>query len=231
MTTLAYFSANNRRPLAAQLDELEHYAEHAHIIAVTELRQRVKLQGFMTVQRREGHAGEALFVRDTLPVADIGLVRCAQWKRGVQIRDRHFPWVDVEIPGVDLIRVVGVHMPRRQFGDQRVLGPTYARRLRRRVLDPSPHPWLAIGDWNNPDANPFGLTREYRADLRPYPRQGTRIDKALIHPELRPFVKQVRAVMRPWHAEHDQHPGIWLELGAPPQRCGSGVVPPPRFVA
>lgn len=137
-----------------------------------------------------------------------GSIQSTLDRLGQKIGWRRFVYLDCDLPGIDLTRVVDVHIAPRRMP---VLQKVYAARLRR-FLARSPYPWIVAGDWNHFLRNdPCGLRARFDVEW-----VGAGIDGYAIHPDLVQFVEDCWHVDRP--KRNDGHPFVYLKLSARPTR-------------
>lgn len=187
-TVIAGANLNFGRSRAAQLEDIAELEANADIICTQEDvtgKNRERIRVAKHVQR--DHRGSIL----------AGLSRF-----GYKIGWRHIRWVDVDLPGIDMVRVFAHHeAPRRMPLLQRANDWRLRRALRR-----SPHPWIVEADWNHfTDRDPCELHKRLHAHWF-----GHRIDGFAVHPELVEHVIDFRFVARP--KRHDGHSFAYLTL-------------------
>lgn len=129
-------------------------------------------------------------------------------RRGFKIRFRRLVWADVDLPGIDMVRVFVWHAPPRRMGPLAAV----AAAILRRHLARSPYPWIVAADWNHFLRNdPCGLGGRFGAEF-----YGDGIDGFAVHRDLVQFVDRSWHIDRPMRG--DGHPFTFLKLSARPTR-------------
>jgi endonuclease/exonuclease/phosphatase family metal-dependent hydrolase len=208
---LAYGNLGFYRPDGHGDDVARMRAAGAKVVAVVELRRRLG-PGGMHVHQPDRPAGEpgseAILVDKSVPIESVRGHLSALSTLGYPIGWRRTLTSTVDIPGVDLVAVLVVHMPPLRM--RGALYTAYAYRLRRRLakLNRQGIPWVVAGDFNWLLKNdPAGLRKAFGARW-----VGERIDGWAVHPDLVPFIRGWST----WDPPHrnDHHPYVYIRLGA-----------------
>lgn len=192
-TTLACANLNfGRTPTAHHDDVAEMRAAGADIICTQE-------------DLRDGRRRERITLARNVQRDKRGSLPSFLDRRGFKIRFRRTPWVDVDLPGIDMVRVFVWHGPPRRMGPLAAV----AAAILRRQLARSPYPWIVAADWNHFLRNdPCSLKARFGARF-----YGEGIDGFAVHPLLVPYVEgPPRIVHRP--RRNDGHPFVYLTLTA-----------------
>jgi len=199
----AQHNGNFARSHSAHMEdirEITRKGEGAKILAVQELTQKVKLDGYTVIQTdKPGHCGEALLVHDSLKVRRANVRDAARSNRGEAIGDRGFPWAVVDLPGWGDTLEICVHMPPLRMFD--TLYPVFGASLNARIRV-AKVPFVAMGDFNKLiRADPANLHGSFDAQWI-----GARIDLMAFSPKLD---GQLTWWEQPHPARPDNHPTVF----------------------